>query len=218
MRILLAVLMCFVLLRTECKALHVSHDGGGAGLIPVTGNYAGVMLPFDPNMDPDAKIDINFPEFFNSANVLAVFTLTVPQTGMATGDLLIFSDGRAFIGDISGFGDTGNGRIFGVLDANFEPLNNNSDLFVVFFTLSSVDAAGRFAAAVVPDLNVFSSSLGRLTGKAHIDVTTTGDQLVVNNPGPDGIPDSGDETSSFKTVLTQEASFDLFIDGVKQSG
>lgn len=217
MRILLAVLLCFVLLRTECFALHASNSDGGGSLIPVTGTYAGVMLPFDPTADP-ASIDLSF---FTSANVLAVFTLTAPLSGFAKGDVLIFSDGRAFVGTLTAFADSSTGRIVGVLDADFNVnnTNNNSNVIVINFTLSSVKAAGRFAAAVVPPTNFISNSLASLIGKSHIDVTTTGDELVVNNPGPDGIPDSGDETSSFMTVLrtTPPGGFDLFVDGVKQT-
>jgi hypothetical protein len=198
MRILLAVLLCFVLIQTECHALHAS-DGRGAP-IDVVGTYAGVMLPFiEDEADPLAV----------GANAIAIFSLSVPQTGLATGAMLIFSEGRVFTGTINAFADPDRGTIRGILDATFD---FTISILVVTdpgpppaTAIEEVDvtatAVGQLSAEVLPPLVspvvVVNPGLARLDGRANLDISQ-------------GLVDANNEP-----IIT--SSLEFIVDGVKQT-
>jgi hypothetical protein len=199
MRILLALLLCFVLLQTECHALHAS-DGRGAP-IDVVGTYAGVMLPFTEEDVADPLVV--------AANAIALFSLSVPQTGLATGAMLIFSEGRVFTGTINAFADPDRGTIRGVLDATFD---FTISILVVTdpgpppaTAIEEVDvtatAVGQLSAQVLPQLltraTVINPGLGRLEGRANLDIS------------------QGQVDADNEPIITN--SLEFIVDGVKQT-
>jgi hypothetical protein len=103
MRILFALLMCLVFTTAQCFAL----KGGppypvGTNII---GTYAGVLQGvFDPT-NP------------RSSNTLGIFSIGIPQTGLATGSVAIFTGERTFVGTIQGIGDPNKATLRAALQA-----------------------------------------------------------------------------------------------------
>jgi hypothetical protein len=98
MKIILASLMCFVLGASQCFAIKGGPWGGG-GSTSLLGNFAGVM------------------EGELGSNGLGIFTINVPQNGLATGVFLIFQSGLFLMGDIQALADGHRKKITGLLHA-----------------------------------------------------------------------------------------------------
>ena len=101
MKILLACLMCLVLTMSQAFAIS-GGPFGGKGLVGVVGAYAGTL-------DPTAACAC--------PNNLGIFTLSVPQTGLATGNVLIFTGERTFSGPITGLADPNTDILVATLQA-----------------------------------------------------------------------------------------------------
>src|SRR5947209_18393795 len=118
MKVLLAALMCLVFMITQSFA--ISGGPPYPGSTNVVGVYAGVMKPkkvpttcaTDPTTCPD-----NPPGC--SANSLGVFSVGVPNSGLATGTFVMFSQGRVFSGTVQGTADPGKATLKAVLSASF---------------------------------------------------------------------------------------------------
>ncbi len=137
MKILLAVLLCFVLTTSESFALKGGpvYPGGGANII---GRYAGVLRPpFCPLADP-----MNCP----GLNSLGLFTLSLPQIGLGTGAAFIFASGRTLSGTITASGDPNTAALSGVIDTSF-------------IVTTSVSSTGGFTQITC------ATGAGRVTGK-----------------------------------------------------
>lgn len=107
MKILLASLMCLVLTAAECFALKGGPPYPGSTK-SISGTYAGIMQGvFDPT-NP------------RSSNTLALFTLSIPQSGLATGVVVAFVAGRAFVGTVSALGDPNKATLRGVVQTSTE--------------------------------------------------------------------------------------------------
>ena len=119
MKAVLGCLLCLVLTTSHTFALKGGpvYPGGNANVV---GRYAGVLLPpFCPFADP-----AQCPGGLNS---LGLFTLVVPQSGLGVGEAVIFSNGRAFIGSISGSANPNTANLAGVLSTEYKttPLGSN---------------------------------------------------------------------------------------------
>ena len=122
MKVRLAALMCLVFMITQSFA--ISGGPPYPGSTNVVGVYAGVMKPkkvpatcaTDPTTCPDSPPGC-------SANSLGVFSVGVPNSGLATGTFVMFSQGRVFNGNIQGTADPGkdtnSARLSAVLSATF---------------------------------------------------------------------------------------------------
>jgi hypothetical protein len=136
MKILLASLMCLVLTASECFALKGGPVYGEGGNI--VGTYAGTLIPaFDPT-DPI------------SSNSIGIFSVTVPQSGLATGAFMMFAQGRTFNGTIRGTANPNKGSLRGILNATFN------------YTLTFLDGAG-----MVQTTEVTATVNGNLSAKVH---------------------------------------------------
>ena len=95
MKILLACLMCLVLTAAECFAL----KGGPPYPVGtnIVGTYAGVLI--------------------GASNTLGIFSLGIPQTGLAGGSVALFTGERTFVGSIQGVGDPRNATLRATLQA-----------------------------------------------------------------------------------------------------
>src|SRR5579864_3232275 len=88
--------MCLVFTMTQAFAISGGPPyPGGANLVGV---YAGVMTP--------KKMPVDDPPGC-SMNSLGVFSVGVPDSGLATGTFVMFSQGRVFSGTIQGTADPG---------------------------------------------------------------------------------------------------------------
>jgi hypothetical protein len=146
MKIILASLMCLALGASECFAI----KGGPVyrGSSSLIGTYAGVMQPGDT--------------VFNS---LGIFTISVPQSGLASGVFIIFQEGLLLNGTMQAVADGTKKKITGLLHAEAtraEIINGE-----VNFTIVGI-ADGQLIATV--SSNVSSTSGRRLGGTAVVDV------------------------------------------------
>lgn len=118
MKQVLSLLTAFVLFQTQSWAL----SGGPVfptGAPNLAGIYSGVMV------QREAKFGIEFSEpnsgvtgdNDNPAGNIGVFTVTVPETDLATGTLVLFVNGTVFTGTIDGFADPDAGTFVGVIQA-----------------------------------------------------------------------------------------------------
>ena len=101
----------------------------------VVGTYAGVMTAVaSPTPTPTATPDVSpsstptaTPDSNDTHNSLGVFSIGVPQTGLASGAFVMFTQGRVFNGSIQGVADPNNASLKGVLTARFDFTKSNAD-------------------------------------------------------------------------------------------
>ena len=105
--------MCCVLVisQTFARDPHVAPNGGPA--YPGTtanfaGVYAGVLMPTSPG------------DKHCASNSLGIFSLVVPQSGLSSGDFVMFAQGRVFTGTVQAVADPEKATMNGILDASFD--------------------------------------------------------------------------------------------------
>ncbi|MEO5754213.1 MAG: hypothetical protein ABIR38_05865 [Chthoniobacterales bacterium] len=159
MKALLASLICYVLFASQCFAIKGGPPYPG-GSVPVTGTYAGVLLP---NYDVSG---------FN--NSIGLFTVVFPSTGLATGALVIFQTGQTYTGTFQGLADPKGGVVYGLLYATFPYLTTirtgTDDMGNPIYTTETV------VAVASGQLNAKITSAARVTGSATVQFS-----LTVNN-------------------------------------
>lgn len=156
MKNLLAILLCSVLLQSECDAI----SGGpvfGRGKTPVTGTYAGVLTPRD-----------------GTTNALALFTFKIPTSGVGSGTVGVFAYGNFYPGTIQAVADPDSSVVNGVINASFQKTvatritDTNVQTFVYTYS-----ANGFLVNAKVKSKRSYnSSSLARLKGMADLTFVT----------------------------------------------
>jgi hypothetical protein len=163
MKIVLACLMCLVLGASECFAIDGGPFGGGSTRVSVTGRYAGVLVPIPIVPDPSMP-DVTLPP----DNSLALFTLIVPQTGLATGTSAVFRNGIAYSGDIQGSADPDSAKLTGIIRATFFQISfvDTGTTGTAVTIESEYDANGQFLNAKIA-ANASASSV-RIRGKAKL--------------------------------------------------
>jgi hypothetical protein len=198
MKSVLALLISFVFIEAQAFAL----SGGPVfpGNQQIQGEYAGVLIP-DTSFVPAAGVATD-------TNALGLFDLNIPQTGLATGTFLMFSQGRVFTGTINAFGDPDSAEVQGILQATFTfsisfpvtALDPMTGIVTTTFMTQTIDASalGKLDAFVVSESNLFSSASKRITGTANLSI----DQGQV-------------DAVTFEPIITAELQ--LIVDGVQQS-
>lgn len=132
----------------------------------VVGTYAGSLVP---TVDPDTGL--------TDPNSLAVFTLRIPQIGLANGTAAIFRNGFYYPGTIQASADPLTAQISGGIQGQFDD--------VVFSSTTITEArhyfaTGRFEGAkIVAKSGTFSILAVRIKGAASISYV----------PGSGFIPD-----------------------------
>lgn len=160
MKILLACLMCLVLTVAQTFAIDGGPDYGGAG-VRLQGTYAGVLAVIPTVVDPGP------PEVTLTDNSLGLFTLKIPQEGLATGTSAVFRNGIFYSGTITGSADPDSAKLTAIVAASFKEIRAESDTGTSFEP--QYDANGFFAKArIVPNPNVFSSASARIRGTASL--------------------------------------------------
>jgi hypothetical protein len=160
MRILLAVLMCFVLTGSECFAI-----GGGPvynpGNVSVTGTYAGVLYPSG---------DIR--------NTIGLFSVTVPKSGLGSGTAFLFANSNAYTGTMQATADPDSAVLTGFIDTGFNFIDirctaNCTDPDTTKRTITTTavraEGSGVVNGTVSSNKHTFSSASARLTGSALIE-------------------------------------------------
>jgi hypothetical protein len=154
MKVLLATLLCSVLHTTQLFAISGGPFGGGDTQVAVTGTYAGVMVPV-PVDDPTT------PGITLTDNSLALFTFSVPKTGLAIGVSAVFRNGYFYPGGIVGTADPDSGKVTGILTADLA-----EDVVVDLQTVPAhLEATGQFVNAQIRSV-IGNVSPARLRGRA----------------------------------------------------
>lgn len=183
MKILLASLMCGLLTTLQCFAIDGGPWGPGGG-VTVTGNYAGVMVPIPVAPDP-ANPGATLPP----DNSIALFTISIPTIGLASGTSATFRNGIAYSGTFIGSADPDTQKLTGILTSQFFVF---SDVTIGTTTTSvtiaaEYDANGKLENAKIVANTHASSAAARIRGTASI--TYTNQQFLSGVDDPNG--DSG---------------------------
>jgi hypothetical protein len=145
---------------------------GGKG--NVVGTYAGVLVP---------SLTVGLTD-----NSLVLFTLNIPQTGLASGTLAVFRNGLFYSGTIRGSADPDTAKLFGAINASFTRSQrevtaaetqtdpDTGTVTTIFITSSvphSYDANGQFVGAkIVGSRNSLTISGTRIRGNASMTYRT----------------------------------------------
>jgi hypothetical protein len=174
MKTLLGCLMCLVFTMSQSFAISGGPFGGGAGKPSTTGTYAGVMFAA-------SHVPCDTCTGQASLNQLALFSTTVPKSGLGTGTVLLFNQGNIYNGTISASADPDSAKLTGIVSASFSYVElvetgQDSNTHAPIFTAVTVAAvaAGKVDAKVK---NKKGSTSVRLTGTADVQF-----ELTVNNP------------------------------------
>jgi hypothetical protein len=168
MKVLFAALVCFVLNSSQAFAIS-GGPWGGSGHVVVTGTYAGVLTP--------TIVD----------NSVVLFTLQVPQTGLASGTSVVFRKGIFYSGTLQGSADPDSAKLTAILNATFLQISSASSGTTgsSISITSEYDANGQFdAAKIVAHNNVGSASSTRIRGAAVLTYKNLRNDG--NPPDPDG--------------------------------
>jgi hypothetical protein len=187
MKRILSFLLCVVFLHSQAFAMSGGPTFGGSGTLgSVIGTYSGVMIP-------TVEVGLNVAadttgEGFNS---IGIFSVGVPQAGIATGTFGFFGNGQVYNGVMTGVADPDKGTLDCILDAPTTLLSPTGEPYIG-------QALGSLRAKIKSaPLGTVGGSLGRLDGTAHIDVF------------------EGDFNEDLSVAVA--SSFDFIVDGFKQS-
>lgn len=184
MKRVLSFLLMIVFTNAQVSTVFAKSGGPdivGSSNVDTVGTFAGVMIP-ETETNPTAG---------SSSNSIGLFSIGVPDAGMANGATVIFVEGTAFNGTITGVADPLNGTLVGILDATstyvlIDPTDPNQNEFSVF-AQGNIEANILETASVDPNsitAQSFSFATTRLEGIASVDIfgtfDTDGTPLVSN--------------------------------------
>jgi hypothetical protein len=191
MKKVLSLLVLFVFLQTQSWALSGGPVFGTSSGVNVIGTFSGVMIP-----DSESGINVAIN---GGSNSIGIFSLGVPDAGIATGSFAFFGNAQAYNGTISGIADPDRATLKAILDAP-STLRTGSTTSTNGGTASSTfvgQAIGSMDAEIAPAISVFAATAARLIGTAHIDVF------------------EGDFNADLSVNVA--STFDFVVDGFKQS-
>ncbi|RYD74763.1 MAG: hypothetical protein EOP84_19375 [Verrucomicrobiaceae bacterium] len=223
----LSLLLAFVFLQTQAWALTGGpnyNSGSATGNISLLGVYAGALLPSgDESSDEIAAEDL-------ATNGLGLFALSVPETGLGTGQFVYFSEGRTFTGTITGVADPDKGTLTGLLKGQFDIVTDNVQVNDDFLGDASLVASqpggfanGQVTADFVPSEFVGVTAAGvpftglRIEGTATIEISEFR-ETTSREPGvDDGDPATDDRITVTTTSVVPVGTVNLSVDGFRQS-
>jgi len=142
--------MCLVLTLSQAFAIS-GGPFGGKGLVGVVGTYAGTLQ--------DVVV---------GSNNLGIFTLSVPQSGLATGSVLIFTGTRTFSGPINGLADPNTDILVATLQGIPVVTSGSTTIETLNF-----HADGTVNAKIRANRKSTGISSVRIRGTAHVTTTNT---------------------------------------------
>ena len=181
MKKLLPLLLCYVLMSTQCYALSGGPVYGGGRSVDVIGAYSGVIQGVSQTDSSQGPIIPGDPDNGTGtgngtvpSNALGLFDLVVPGVSTSTGAFVLFASGRVFGGIIAAWVDPDTAKLSGVLNGAYA------------FTVTTFDATGAaqatdVTATAVGQINatirptaISSFTSARLTGTASLEVSYGG--------------------------------------------
>ncbi len=181
MKKVLSLLLAYAFLQAQTWAI----GGGprtGVNATLLIGTYSGVLLPAGQTVPPVGGV-------VSSASI-GLFSIGVPQTGLATGAAVVFANGVAFLGDVLAVADPKDSTLSGFIQGT-----SNNDVITLIpvidangnitfqQTTTPVFAQGNIETKIVtsgspdPILGTLAGNI-RIEGTAAIDLFTT-----LNNDG-----------------------------------
>jgi hypothetical protein len=238
MKKLLSLLLAYVFLQTESWALSGGPVFSGSQQ-SLVGTYAGALLP-SGGFDADATTSTGTTTTCASAsaNGLGLFTLSVPDTGLGTGDFVYFSEGRTFTGTITGLADPEKSQLIGLLKGQFDVITGSTNINDNFFGNASLVSSqpggfanGQIQADFVGGSAVSATSAGgatvaglRLEGSASVEIseprtvtTTTGTTTNATAGGGTVGTTTTPGTSTTSNTVVTTSTLNLIVDGFQQS-
>jgi hypothetical protein len=163
-------LLCLILATSQSFAL----KGGppypvGTNII---GTYAGVLQgAFDPT-DP------------RSSNTLGIFSVGIPQTGLANGSVALFTGERTFVGTILGIGDPNKATLRATLQAVPVVTGGGTTITTLNFhadgTLNADIKTSRSAFVTVANTRLTGTSIITTTNRNNSPPTITISSFLVD--------------------------------------
>jgi hypothetical protein len=218
MKKVLSLLVAYIFLQTQTWAIGGGPGGVTGGSTSLVGSYAGALLPSsDTTTDPTNPGTTQF-------NGLGLFTLSLPQTGLGTGQFVYFSEGKTFTGTITGLADpkkqTFVGLVKGQFDIIVDSFQVNDNVFGDFSVTSTVPGGfangsvkAKFVSGGTPVAG--SSTALRLEGEAKMEISELTTKTVTDNNGTPN--DTTDDTTTQVATVTTTSSLTLIVDGFQQS-
>lgn len=202
MKKVLSLLMAFVFLQVQARALSGGPDFGTDTTGAAIGTFAGVLLPKGSSNTSGLTA--------SSSNSLGVFALTAPSTGLATGAFTYFDSGATYIGTITGLIDP--------QDLRFRALVRGSFSFFEQFNFDDGTGTGGTNGGVI----IFAGPSGFATGSIDARLKPAGGNAFLTNSLAvriEGQADldvqAADPTTAQPIGVVQ--SLKLRVDGFKQS-
>lgn len=165
MKKVLSLLLAYIFLQTQTWALSGGpvFSSGSSVVLSVIGTYAGVLLPEE--IDTEGALGTGTPATATSdqdstSTSIGLFSLGVPEAGPATGAMIVFVEGTAFNGNITGVVDPGTGVFRAIIDAT-------STYSIITLVPSGIDASGNVTFNTV-DTFVFAQ------GSMEADIISLG--------------------------------------------
>jgi hypothetical protein len=172
MKTMLAILLSFLMCEAPVLGEHGYTLGGSAGVV---GTYAGVLIP---TQDTLLTTGSNIADF--GANSLGLFTLSIPSTGLGTGQVYLFSGGEQLAGTIMALPDpSSQAGIVGVISATGEIAVSTIAENFIGLPVNQVEnqvtgqASGGFTATTVQSIVSDSANGINLDGTANVTVTSS---------------------------------------------
>ena len=157
----------------------------------VVGTYAGVLTPKAspcPSASPSPAPACSPTIAPCAANSLGVFSISAPQTGLASGTFVMFAQGRVFSGTIRGTADPQKSTLKGILSARYDftvsatpcpcgfggagsPCPSPTPACTEMAQNITALANGSLNADIVTRTNVFTVTATRLRGTATLDIS-----------------------------------------------
>ena len=239
MKKVLSLLLAYTFLQAQTWALSGGPVFESGSVQTLVGTYAGALLPSDGG-DESATGGGDQDADTGGVNGLGLFTLSVPQAGLGTGNFVYFSEGRTFTGTITGLADPNKRELVGLLKGQFDIIVSNIQIEDDFFGDASLVqtrpggfANGQLRASFEGGTSAFTStgvsfSGGlRLEGGAQVEISEIRETTVpVLGTGTDGIDNDGDllvdeadeQTGTTRqTTVVVTTTLLLAVDGFQQS-
>lgn len=164
----LSFLLMIVFMQAQTAPLFAKRGGpdvGGTQNVNTIGTFAGVLIPLSAE-NPIVR----------NSNSIGLFSLGVPDVGVARGAFIAFVDGLAYNGTITGVADPLNGQLTGILDATssitFVDPNDPTGPGLVSIAQGQIEAQIRETANFSqPGAFTFTSfATTRIEGEAVLDI------------------------------------------------
>ena len=190
---LFGCLLCFVFATSQSFAIKGGPPYPGGGNLK--GTYAGVMQGvFDPT-NP------------RSSNTLGLFSFSLPETGLATGIVILFVAGRTFTGSVQGVGDPNKGNLHVVVQTTTK----------TSVTLCEKSSTGAIIGSTTTDVTDRADGTldASITSSSKAGASVTG--TLVKGTGFVTATQSVKDPTDCTGVQVNSSLLSLLVDGFKQS-